>query len=191
MATGEIQRRGHTLYETNPSIADKLPTRIVHSTPNTSGETFMLMAPGTGEVVGRGAFAFVKEKVVDTEEFMKIYSTGLSTHANLTKPGQTMLLYVFNAMSGLKAKDRDTFEVNWKMAKMWRQSLGRQSYFNGMKNLLEKEFIFRSLATDVYFVNVRLMFNGDRIALVNSYRRKASVQPERIQNELPLGGDEN
>jgi hypothetical protein len=147
----------------------------------------MFVATGTGEVVGRGAFAFVKEKVVDTEVFMKIYMDGLSTHANLTRPGQTMLLYVFQAMAGLKAKDRDTFEVNYAMAKMWRPTLGRQSYFNGMKDLLAKEFIFRSLATDVYFVNVRLMFNGDRIALVESYRRRTSNNPpERLQNELPL-----
>lgn len=187
MADGEIQRRGHVLYETNPSIADKLPTRVVQSNQRIGEEKFMLVAPGTGEVVGKGAFAFVREKVVDTEEFMKIYMEGLSTHGELTRPGRRMLQYVFQAMSGLKAKDRDTFEVNWKMAKIWQPTLGRQTYFNGMKDLLDKGFIFRSLATDVYFVNVRFMFNGDRIALVQSYRRKASNNsPERRQNELPL-----
>lgn len=191
MKTGEIQRRGHTLYETNPSIADKIPTRIVQSKPNTKSETFMLLAPGTGEIVGKGAFAFVHEKEVDNEEFMKIYMDGLSTHGNLTRPGQRMLLYVFQAMSGLKGKDKDKFEVNYEMAKKWQPTLGRQAYFNGMKDLLAKGFIFRSLATDVYFVNVRFMFNGDRIALVRSYRKRAgSNESKQRQNELPLNSME-
>lgn len=186
MAAGEIQRRGHTLYETNPSIADRIPTRIVHTKPNKNSETYMLVAPGTGEVVGKGAFAFVHEKEVDTEEFMKIFADGLSTHGQLTKPGQRMLLYVFHAMSGLKGKDKDKFEVNFEMARKWNPALGRQAYFNGMKDLLAKGFIFRSLAADVYFVNVRFMFNGDRIALVQSYRRRSNNQAEQRQNELPL-----
>lgn len=187
MGTGDIQRRGHILYESNPSIEDKLPTRIVQSKQQAGNELFMLMAPGTGEVIGKGAFAFVREKVVDTEEFMKIYIAGLRTHAQLTRPGLTMFEYVFQAMSGLKAKDKDTFQVNLTLAKRWRPSLGRQAYFKGMKELLEKNFIFRSIAADVYFVNVRFMFNGDRIALVQSYRRRTSNNvPDLLQNELPL-----
>lgn len=186
MDTGTIQRRGHVLYETNPSAADKLPTRITQTKSQFGEETFMVVAPGSGEVVGKGALAFVKEKVVDTEEFMKIYLAGLRTHTALKRPGLTMFEYVFQAMSGLKAKDRDTFQVNWHLAKLWRPSLGRQAYFKGMKELLDNEFIFRSLATDVYFVNIRFMFNGDRIALVQSYRRKGTNPQEKLQNELPL-----
>jgi hypothetical protein len=50
--------------------------------------------------------------------------------------------------------------------------------------VLEKGFLYRSLAADMYFVNVRFMFNGDRMALVHSYRRKGSMAS--VQPELPL-----
>lgn len=192
MKTGEVLRRGRVVYETNPSIADKLPTRIVHSKPDVGGEFFMVVAPGTGEVVGKGAFAFVHEKVVDTEEFMKIFADGLTTQGELTKHGRKMLLYVFHSMSGLKGKDQDKFEVNWEMAKKWQSTLGRQAYFGGMKDLLDKGFIFKSLAADVYFLNIRYIFNGDRIALVQSYRRKASDNSKALlQSELPLDAPES
>jgi hypothetical protein len=51
-----------------------------------------------------------------------------------------------------------------------------------MSELLEKGFLFRSMAADMYFVNVRYMFNGNRMVLVESYRRKGSA----TQAELPL-----
>jgi hypothetical protein len=51
-----------------------------------------------------------------------------------------------------------------------------------MSELLEKGFLFRSMAADMYFVNVRFMFNGNRMVLVESYQRKGSA----TQTELPL-----
>jgi hypothetical protein len=52
----------------------------------------------------------------------------------------------------------------------------------GMSELLEQGFLFRSMAADMYFVNVRFMFNGNRMVLVESDRRKGSA----TQAELPL-----
>jgi hypothetical protein len=47
--------------------------------------------------------------------------------------------------------------------------------------LLEKEFLFRSPYDGTVFVNIRFMFNGDRLAFVKGYKRK----PE-VQGSLPL-----
>jgi hypothetical protein len=51
-----------------------------------------------------------------------------------------------------------------------------------MNELLEKAFLFRSIAADVYFVNVNFMFNGDRMVVVKAYRRSGST----LQHELPF-----
>jgi hypothetical protein len=48
--------------------------------------------------------------------------------------------------------------------------------------LLEKEFLFRSPSEGAFFVNIRFMFNGDRLAFVKSYHLKDSSR----QEELPL-----
>ena len=51
-----------------------------------------------------------------------------------------------------------------------------------MRELLAKGFLYRTMAADVYFVNVRFMFNGDRLVLAKTYRRKGAS----TQQELPL-----
>jgi len=48
--------------------------------------------------------------------------------------------------------------------------------------LLEKEFLYRSPSDGVFFVNIRFMFNGDRLAFVKSYHLKGTSR----RHELPL-----
>jgi hypothetical protein len=50
--------------------------------------------------------------------------------------------------------------------------ISQRSYQRGMKQLLEKEFIFRTPAEGVFFVNIQYMFNGDRLAFIKGYKRK-------------------
>lgn len=148
-----------------------------------------MMAPGTGEVVARGAFGFVQEKEVDSEEFVKMYLAGIRKYGELSKAGAILFEYVYEAISGSRSKDKDTVQINLAIAQRWRPTLPRPAYFKGMKELLEKEFIYRSLATDVYFVNVRFMFNGDRMVLVQSYRRKNANGSNAGKNQLSLLDD--
>jgi hypothetical protein len=43
-----------------------------------------------------------------------------------------------------------------------------------LRELLEKEFLFLSPYQGLYFVNIRYMFNGDRLAFVTGYKRKSA-----------------
>jgi hypothetical protein len=86
-------------------------------------------------------------------------------------------------MSGKDAKDKDTVTISLALAQEWNASLARATYYRGLAELLDKGFLFRCYAsTDLYFVNVRFMFNGDRLVLAQSYRRKGT----HTQPELPL-----
>ena len=62
-------------------------------------------------------------------------------------------------------------------------SLHPVTYRRGLRELLEKEFLFRSPNPGLFFVNIRFMFNGDRLAFVKSYHLKDANR----QRELPLG----
>jgi hypothetical protein len=61
--------------------------------------------------------------------------------------------------------------------------LEERTYQRGLRELFEKEFLFRSTNPGLFFVNIRFMFNGDRLAFVKGYRLKDT----RKQGELPLG----
>lgn len=141
-----------------------------------------MVAPGSGEVIAHGAFGFVQEKIVDSEEFVKIYLAGIRRYGELSKAGALLFEFVYREISGRAGKDRDTVLLNYVLAVEWNSTLSRRTYERGLSELLEKGFLFRSMAADMYYVNVRFMFNGNRMVLVESYRRR-----EAAQGELPLG----
>ena len=183
-STGEVTqptRRGFPVYDHNPSIVGPLPTRITPKRTNTMGQAYMV-APGTGEVVAKGSFGFVEVQEVDSEKFVKVYLDGIKQYGQLAKAGATMFEIVYRQISGLEGRDRDKVTLNHYLAQKWKPDLPRSTYYRGMNELLEKEFLYRSPAADVYFVNVRFMFNGDRLVVVKAYRRKGSA----TQAELPL-----
>ncbi len=176
------QLRGHAVYKMNPSLSDSLPVRIRTNKPSKMGGAYMV-APGTGEVVARGAFGFIEEKEVDSEQFVKIYLAGIRQYGELSKAGALLFEFVYKEMSGRNAKDKDTITISLALAQEWKPELARATYYRGLNELLDKEFLYRSYASsDLYFVNVRFMFNGDRIVLAQSYHLKGSGK----QAELPL-----
>lgn len=178
---GQPTRRGFPIYDENPSIVAAMPTRIVPRKTSRLGSAYMV-APGTGEVVAKGSFGFVEETEVDSEKFVKVYLDGIRQYGQLSKAGALLFELVYRTISGTEGRDKDTVMLNHYLALKLKPDLPRSTYYRGMNELLEKEFLFRSPAADVYFVNVRFMFNGDRLVVVKAYRRKGSAQ----QAELPL-----
>jgi hypothetical protein len=175
--SGEIslKRYGKILYETNPSVAGSFPIRMKPKTTKTSTDVFMV-APGTGEVVTRGSFAFVEDIEVDEAQFVKIYLDGIKQYGQLSKAGAVLFELIYKEMSGKGGKDKDTVIINFILASRWKPDLTRRTFERGMNEILEKGFLFRSVAADVYFVNIRFMFNGNRQTVIKSYRIKGRKQ---------------
>lgn len=177
-----LTRRGKVVYESNPSVVGgRFPTRVIGGKPTRTGSAYMVAAD-TGEVLGKGAFGFVEETEVDSEKFVKVYLEGIKQYGQLSKAGALLFEFVYREISGMSAKDKDTMTLNYFLAQRWKPDLTRRTYERGMNELLEKGFLFRSVAADVYFVNVRFMFNGDRMVVVKAYRRAGST----LQTELPF-----
>ena len=177
----QLGRRSFPIYDENPSISDRFPTRIISGNRSKLSSAYMV-TPETGEIVGRGSFGFIEEKEVDNETFVKVYLDGIKRFGQLSKSGATLFEYIYRQISGMAGKDKDTVMISFYLAQKWQTNLTKPTYYRGVAELLEKEFVYRSGAADVYFVNVRLMFNGDRLVLAQAYRRKGS--PNQI--ELPL-----
>ena len=169
----ELTRRGYPIYKSNPSLSDSLPVRM-KPMPSKKINNAYMVAPGNGEVVAQGAFAFVEEKEVDSEQFVKVYLDGIKQYGNLTKAGALMFEFVYRELS--KLKDKDMINMNYLLVSEWKPNISRATFFRGMRELLEKGFLFRSLSTDSYFVNIRFMFNGNRLVLVQSYRQKKATK---------------
>jgi hypothetical protein len=172
-------KRGFPVYRTNPSIPSRngIPTRSrrIHVP---GGKAAMIVDNSTGEIKGLGGMGFWWEEEVDTTRFVKLFLDGIKQAAGLSKTGIQVFELVYHQMR--EHPGADEIKLNQYVAKD--HGISDRTYQRGVRELLEKEFLYRSPSDGVFFVNIRFMFNGDRLAFVKSYHLKGASR----QAELPL-----
>jgi hypothetical protein len=172
-------KRGFPVYRTNPSV----PNADIKSRPRRihvpGGKGAMIVDQSTGELRGIGGMAFWWEEEVDRTQFVKLFLEGIKQAANLSKTGMQVFELVYRQVQASPGSDE--IKLNQYVARD--HGMSDRTYQRGVRELLEKEFLFRSPSDGVFFVNIRFMFNGDRLAFVRSYYLKGAGR----QQELPLG----
>jgi hypothetical protein len=172
-------KRGFPVYRTNPSVpsSNTLPTRSKRfHVPG--GKASMIVDNSTGEIKGIGGMGFWWDEEVDSSRFVKLFLDGIKQAAGLSKTGIQVFELVYHQMRANPGSDE--IKLNQYVAKD--HGISDRTYQRGVRELLEKEFLYRSPSDGVFFVNIRFMFNGDRLAFVKSYHLKGSPR----QEELPL-----
>jgi hypothetical protein len=172
-------KRGFPVYRSNPSVpsANGIPTRNRRfQVPG--GKASMIVDHSTGELKGIGGMGFWWDEEVDTTRFVKMFLDGIKQAAGLSKTGIQVFELVYLQMRANPGEDE--IKLNQYVAKD--HGMSDRTYQRGVRELLEKEFLYRSPSDGVFFVNIRFMFNGDRLAFVRSYHLKGSAR----QQELPL-----
>jgi hypothetical protein len=171
-------KRGFPVYRTNPSVpqSNRLPTRTRRiNVPG--GKAAFLLDNNSGEIKV-GGMGFWWEEEVDSSRFVKLFLEGIKQAAGLSKTGIQVFELVYHEMRANPG--RDEIKLNQYVAKD--HGISDRTYQRGVRELLEKEFLYRSPSDGVFFVNIRFMFNGDRLAFVRSYHLKDASR----QQELPL-----
>jgi len=172
-------KRGFPVYRTNPSVpaTNGIPTRTKRiNVPGGRGS--VIVDNSTGELKGIGGLGFWWEEEVDTTRFVKLFLDGIKQAAGLSKTGIQVFELVYHEMRANPGQDE--IKLNQYVAKD--HGISDRTYQRGVRELLEKQFLYRSPSDGVFFVNIRFMFNGDRLAFVKSYHLKGASR----QQELPL-----
>jgi Firmicute plasmid replication protein (RepL) len=172
-------KRGFPVYRTNPSVPSTqgLPTRSKRfHVPGGKGS--LIVDNSTGELKGIGGMGFWWEEEVDSSRFVKLFLDGIKQAAGLSKTGIQVFELVYHEMRANPGSDE--IKLNQYVAKD--HGISDRTYQRGVRELLEKEFLYRSPSDGVFFVNIRFMFNGDRLAFVRTYHMKGASR----QEELPL-----
>lgn len=171
------EKRGVPIYTSNPSIPSpdeiKKPKRARLGNEHKG----LVVDNGSGEILGHGGAIAYEWEEVDKERFVKLYLAGLKQAAGLSKAGLSVFELVYNQLRGRPGLDTVTLSI-------LTSGMKKTAYYEGLRELLEKEFIFRTPYDGMFFVNIRFMFNGDRLAFVKGYRLKQD------QPELPLASPE-
>ena len=172
-------KRGFPVYRTNPSVpgTNGMPTRNKRfHVPG--GKGAVIVDNSTGELKGIGGMGFWWEEEVDSSRFVKLFLDGIKQAAGLSKAGMQVFELVYQEMRANHGSDE--VKLNLYVAKD--RGVAERTYHRGVRELLEKEFLYRSPSDGVFFVNIRFMFNGDRLAFVKTYHLKGASR----QQELPL-----
>lgn len=125
----------------------------------------------TGEVEDVAEIVSVHR--VDNEQFVKIFTSNLKQFFNL-KPTTYRMVQVLLHQLG-RARDRDTVYLNVSVAEQYfistdQNPISKASYYNAMRELIQKGFIAESTNPNLYWINPALFFNGDRVRFVKEYR---------------------
>jgi hypothetical protein len=171
-------KRGIPVYRTNPSVPD--PETIRRRKPLRYGDEKrgFVVDGGNGEIIGVGGMNFYEFEEVDPTKFVKLFLAGIKQAVGLSKTGMLIFQMVYQQMQ--QHPGSDEIKLNPVLAQD--ANIPERTFRRGVRELLEKEFIFRSPSDGVFFVNIKFMFNGDRLAFVKGYKLKNTS----TQAELPL-----
>lgn len=166
-------KRGIHVYRSNPSLPSE--TEIKKSRRSQIGDekNGMIVDTGTGEILGGGGAISYKWEEVDKERFVKLYLDGLKQAVGLSKAGIAVFELVYNQVRENPSNDQVQLAATT-------SPFEERTFQRGLRELLEKEFIFRSPYDGTFFVNIRFMFNGDRLAFVKAYKLKDAA-PQQIE----------
>lgn len=180
-----LSRRKLPKYKKNPFVDDQLLTQLagtknVYYTQTTRNAIEDLT---TGERTP-AQLQIVKKVQADKENFVKLFTTHLKAFFELSAVAFKLLQYVLHTVQN-EAIHEDKIYLSLNMAQEFYESQGSQiskaSYFRGMKELVEKLFIAEAIDTNMYFINPKLFFNGDRVEFITKFY----VEDEKPKEEKP------
>jgi len=123
---------------------------------------------------------------VDNTRFVKLFLDGIKQTAGLSKAGLAVFELVYRQVQ--ENPGTDEIKLSHFLASDW--GINERAYRRGIKELLDREFLFKSLMDGVFFVNIRYMFNGDRLAFVKGYKRKSGGQQPGAVSAIPQSSSE-
>ena len=163
-------------YKVNPFVMEdgkmilgvdrKIKKKIHGSTED------VLMNVITGDM--KGTSVIMRNKETDSNTFVKVFIASYDKLSNLGKAGQKLAHYI---ISNLKPNDDKIYihipEVcefcGWK---------ARNQFYTALKELYKNELLAPSEKSGIYFINPNVLFNGDRLLLIQQYTKIGSNQLE-------------
>lgn len=170
LSQAEQKMRGsRPIYEVSPFVLNvKVRTKKIVSR---TGD-MMLVSQETGEITAPIA-GFWSGKAVDDEAFVKLFISGVKALKELTPAGTKAFSVMYEAVQNAIGKDR--IYVSFNSIDQTKNKMSRATFTRGFSELVEKEFLAPCVDLNWYFINPAFIFNGDRLAFVQEYRRKSKT----------------
>jgi hypothetical protein len=178
----KISRRGKTRHKTNPFIPEINQSTKVRRVVDKKGEKLWVMSSETGQVHTQAGFWYAQE--VDKTQFVKLYINGVRQFKELTSSGTKVFEVLYSVIRANIGRDR--IYINYQHVDQELNPMSEATFYRGMKELVEKDFIAECTDTCFYFVNPDYIWNGDRLAFVKEYRIKQNKIGQKDVKTLDL-----
>jgi hypothetical protein len=136
-----------------------------------------IFSTSTGEVDGDTLFIGTK-KELDKDQFVKIFHSHLQAIFDLSKASLKVFSYI---ASVTEYGDRIIF--NLEDCKKYTGYNSKETIYKSLAELLKADIIARTDASNLFFINPQIFYKGDRIVLVNEYRKKRESQSVNISQK--------
>ncbi len=171
-------RKGLPRHATNPSITTAAGTQKVgvKRISGKDGMSLIVSDGNTGEVIA--PVGFHQKVPVDRTQFVKMYIQGIRALQGLSLSGTRVFELIFEAIQENPGTDRillhfmDSFDDG-------KPRIPKTTFHRGLKELLDKEFIYESTVANSYWINITYMFNGDRFAFIKEYYIEETPKPKK------------
>lgn len=181
------EKQGVPIYRTNPSVPTPDSISKKRKVQYGDEKRGLVIDADSGEVLTFGGATYYEMEEVDDTRFVKLFLAGVKQAAGLSKSGLTLFEIVYKELQQNPGEDK--VMLSYYAATDHVASMTERTYRRGLRELLDKEFLYRSPSDGVFFVNIRFMFNGDRLAFVKAYKRKSTSTQTSLQLDTPGNGE--
>ncbi|MDK6378071.1 hypothetical protein [Lactobacillus crispatus] len=121
---------------------------------------------------------------VDKEEFLKLFTGQIKFYFDLTQTGFKLFFLIMGIYQKQIGGDEIylNFETAKEEAEKYDYTISKAVYYRGLKVLLEKKMIAKSVKKYIFYINPAIVFNGDRARFVKEIR----IKEEEKQREADL-----
>lgn len=120
--------------------------------------------------------------VADTRTFIKVYQQSVVSLKEMSNAAIKLYCFILFKLK----PNKDYLTITYKNCSEFCAFNNKITYYNGLEQLLEQEFIFKADDPHQYWINVNLLFNGNRLNLIN---KDDIINGKEEDEEKPLKVD--
>jgi hypothetical protein len=125
------------------------------------------------DLLGRHIIA--KKEIVDTEKFAKIYIDAVKTMWKLDNSGVRIFTYILENLP----INGDVVVLSATSIMKYCGYKSKTSVIAGINNLVQNNIIAKTISKNLYYINPLIIFNGNRLSLINSYEKAEGILPKK------------
>lgn len=117
----------------------------------------------TGEIVTGNVYLHKKYGYLDTRTAIKLFADSAKVLSSLTMPGIKMFFYVVSELH----KGEEKVYISPRGALEFTGYRANKDVYKGLVELIELQVLAKSTESLMYFVNPNILFNGNKVNLVD------------------------